>query len=935
MSGLSAYKKMSKNDLTAECTERGIDVGGKNRDGLIHALHEFDIRADQNLGETGPERVSATPEPSGSEAASPDGHAETDTGLPRIVTSKPSPEQASIRLPGTRIDCPQMQETLQHLREMDPVVYLQFLERQAEREAAERRAEREAAERQAEREADRRHELEMARLQQQRQVQNLGSLEHRDDSLPVTPAAKFPVMEKDSDIDVYLLSFEKTCRQYHLPPAQWARYLTPGLRGKALDAYVELSEEQGGDYEALKAAIIQKFQLTPEVYRKRFRSLQKGPGDSYLDVVSRLRTTFRQWTKGLNADSFESLEDLMIEDQLLHICPTDVRQFVLERKPTSAKAAAELADTYIHSRVSDHRKAPPNGWKGGKSHMATPPLPTNQVPQRPEPAAPGAKAFVTDNRKCYNCGKSGHLRTQCPEQKKTTTPGHPASNPSAVLLVGGKPPGTNVNLQPVIVGQRTVTGFRDTGAEVTLVRPEVIEETDIIPEKYLSLTGVGGTCSHVPRAYVFLDWGAGSGMREVGVSEEIPTAVLLGSDLGTLFSYYAPAKSTQDAPTEPSGPTKRVAVDIVGPLAIPSSSGKRYILTVVNYATRYPEAVVLSCLRTDKVADALLGIFTRVEFPAKLISDQGPQFVSDLMQALCQKIQMTHIRASPYHPQTNGLCESFNGPLKQMLRTFVHSQGKDWKRYPPRLLFAYREVPPESTGFSPFELLCGRRVRGPLNLICENWEGKIADPEVSGVDYVLTFRDKMETLLEIVRKEHLVHLSQVLDQLTAANLTVKPSKCQIAMTDVQYLGHRDLTEEGLLGILTAQALVVEDRFSLSEVQPLFQQYSVYSQQGVLDIIASVHCLIEQCEQGRDKLTLVHPLKQAWSEIIASVLDESHKVRSAAKDQESLPLLPLATAAATDCSLPPVNQYPATNNNTFSESNPLKSPPAVLLPIAMP
>ncbi|XP_073479663.1 uncharacterized protein [Aquarana catesbeiana] len=293
-------------------------------------------------------------------------------------------------------------ETLQNLRKTDPVVYLQFLERQAaaEREAAERRAERE--ERQAEREADRQHKLEMARLQQQRQAQNLGSLEHRDASLPVTPAAKFSVMEKDSDIDVYLLSFEKTCRQYHLPPAQWARYLTPGLRGKALDAYVELSEEQCDDYEALKAAIIQKFQLSPEVYRKRFRSLQKGPGDSYMDVVGRLRTTFRQWTKGLKADSFESLEDLMIEDQLLHICPTDVRQFVLERKPTSAKAAAELADTYIHSRVSDHRKAPPNGWKGGKSHMATPPPPTNQVPQRPEPAAPGAKPFLTDKHRVEN-----------------------------------------------------------------------------------------------------------------------------------------------------------------------------------------------------------------------------------------------------------------------------------------------------------------------------------------------------------------------------------------------------------------------------------------------------------------------------------------------------------------------------------------------------
>lgn len=46
----------------------------------------------------------------------------------------------------------------------------------------------------------------MARLQQQGQAQNLGSLEHRDSSLPVSQAAKFPIMEKDSNIDVYLLS---------------------------------------------------------------------------------------------------------------------------------------------------------------------------------------------------------------------------------------------------------------------------------------------------------------------------------------------------------------------------------------------------------------------------------------------------------------------------------------------------------------------------------------------------------------------------------------------------------------------------------------------------------------------------------------------------------------------------------------------------------
>ena len=40
-----------------------------------------------------------------------------------------------------------------------------------------------------------------------------------------------------------------------------------------------------------------------------------------------------------------------------------------------------------------------------------------------------------------------------------------------------------------------------------------------------------------------------------------------------------------------------------------------------------------------------------------------------------------------------------------------------WDKLIPYVLFAYREVPQESTGFSPFELLYGREVRGPL----ESW----------------------------------------------------------------------------------------------------------------------------------------------------------------------------------------------------------------------
>ena len=55
-------------------------------------------------------------------------------------------------------------------------------------------------------------------------------------------------------------------------------------------------------------------------------------------------------------------------------------------------------------------------------------------------------------------------------------------------------------------------------------------------------------------------------------------------------------------------PFKRVAVDLVGQMSPPSESGYRYILTLVEYATRYPEAVPLKNIDTVSVAKALLDI---------------------------------------------------------------------------------------------------------------------------------------------------------------------------------------------------------------------------------------------------------------------------------------------------------------------------------------
>ena len=67
-------------------------------------------------------------------------------------------------------------------------------------------------------------------------------------------------------------------------------------------------------------------------------------------------------------------------------------------------------------------------------------------------------------------------------------------------------------------------------------------------------------------------------------------------------------------------PFHRIAINLVGPL-IPSARGHRYILTVVDYATRYVEALPLKRIITVKVAEQLVSIFSRVGFPLEMLSE--------------------------------------------------------------------------------------------------------------------------------------------------------------------------------------------------------------------------------------------------------------------------------------------------------------------------
>ena len=79
-------------------------------------------------------------------------------------------------------------------------------------------------------------------------------------------------------------------------------------------------------------------------------------------------------------------------------------------------------------------------------------------------------------------------------------------------------------------------------------------------------------------------------------------------------------------------PFKLVAIDIVSEIFPASSRGHRYILTVVDFATRYPDAVALKNTTTTAVAETLVRIFARVGVSEEILSDRGTQLTSDIMK---------------------------------------------------------------------------------------------------------------------------------------------------------------------------------------------------------------------------------------------------------------------------------------------------------------
>ncbi|XP_053159221.1 uncharacterized protein LOC128347919 [Hemicordylus capensis] len=358
----------------------------------------------------------------------------------------------------------------------------------------------------------------------------------------------------------FLSAFERAAQKQGVPVDDYMEYLPSLIRGELVELYHNLPNGGCVTYQDFKEAVFKQFQLRMDRFATTFRSLQPQVGKSFLEFGVKLEEALNKWLDGAMADNREKVLQVIALDQFCARLPSNIQNLVKAKAPKDVFQAAEIADQLMN-RNNSERRTPhferskgfqKGGWEEAPAKQEKGSLPIERK------RAPNVSNFK--EKACYHCGEVGHLKANCPRL------GEPVYRVTACCKVGHDPEEWGIMETVLLKGQK-VRGLVSTGADISLVRTDLVSPSDIVTGESFIVESLTGERNPVPVARLPVEWRGWTGLKDIGVVEDLFAPVLIGRDLlvlGNQFPAFTYRQSQsaewegigKDTKNEPKGKAK-------------------------------------------------------------------------------------------------------------------------------------------------------------------------------------------------------------------------------------------------------------------------------------------------------------------------------------------------------------------------------------------
>ena len=222
----------------------------------------------------------------------------------------------------------------------------------------------------------------------------------------------------DKEVEKYFPHFERVAITLEWPKQYWTLLLQCALKGRAQEVYSVLPLEDSADYDKVKAAILNAYQLVPEAYRQKFRHYKRTDRQTYVEFAAEKSTLFDRWCQSEGVNSMGKLKELILVEDFRNCLPDNVSTYVAEQKAETISQAACLADQYaLTHRVYKDR----NCFKSQSTafnYFYKTPRPFDSRVQSPSDSKSPSVPVETEQKFCNYCKTPGHLKSDCGKLKK-------------------------------------------------------------------------------------------------------------------------------------------------------------------------------------------------------------------------------------------------------------------------------------------------------------------------------------------------------------------------------------------------------------------------------------------------------------------------------------------------------------------------------------